>query len=1544
MMGNIVRVKLGVLSFCIGCVATLSGTISAQESNWKRHYDKAVVATFYSASALNGHDELEVANLYLDSARKAIAFDSTAVSEDLALITSLQQELDVSEDIASDNLNYIYPAFSVIKGDRKEFNVIDDPAELLIESLVERVIGIPDPVYRGLIKNNGHHVLVVMEPFNPVHLTVVLDFLSNQTPAYAIRPHEVSSILGESGWNRYISGGLDSAGYARLMNHFGVSDLVLIEVIDQGSIIPNPANPMLFYKGVRLWTVSENGEAKARQYFEDFRVDKAGNWTRSVRLVLLNVLLALVFLTLLAGVVFRNGRLRWNGAGVFQWESFKRNLIVLLVSGVVVVGLQWLGGAFQPESNAFRGEASSKLWLVYFILAPTVGASVLGYLALKRFADGLVDDMTNLARILYSAFIAHFIYLSFFTHYSELMPESVREYLALFPALFVLSPSFFLGRTLDQMLKKARLPWHQMVAFLIVLGLSWGALWLDFQHAFFWSYALYGIVFIVASAYLWILPALEVEPTEEAETSEDYNWYNPIQTVWKGTNRLSILSRLSDFIGKGGVAQDSSPIGFDIEPMLFVLSGEGGMGKSRLVNQLRDQDQVSMLDPGSMDIYYGDFNEQVDGQIDAYEPFVEAFSSALNLPKGFFADRSVVGRKLGKLVRQGADVLGNGLDIGSAFEVDDDGGQRSVEEMSEELVGKLAERANPGKGAPGRVQLIVIDHYNWAKDDPQTHDLMKVFLRRLLLQRKLQSLLRLVIVYDGKGEGSEPREVRELLDMAPGRSEFNTLVWDGSDVNDASGGRYAFFEALVNRSGFAVYSSAMSLRFERGIRRNLEHVCFNDAPPFNPGDVFAYLYALHEEGALKGTGDRVELDEEQMPEELNLAQGKLDELKRLFNALDPPDRKLLGMAANVGFKFDATILASMCARDLLGVLEQLAELEGQFVRDQAEEDNIYSFVNRELHRAIVKETSRGRKDQDFMQILVEYHKRTVASMLSLGDAYVQRLDLEILGSTADSCLKPSFLSVEAIRDTTPFVALHAALGALRTGRIKKAEEWVVGIVQAELPWWNGLREDRTSEAELMAAVLSGANDGPGLRGFDPIGDSGVRVLQAILEKTDRLREEANTETILLALYRDLFSQGPARSDQDKVRLSLAEWDARKEAIELRWGQLPRPTQPFRFAFYRLLMEPSEELVSRLEALLQEIKSTYKGHSLPLEGEVLRHLALKVKGDELKKKHAFAVEALQFEARRLRVTLPFVEETNPSWPEVMLMVKEMLGAKRPTSDFNFTLSRLRDVAYEEKEFDRVLELTDLAEEMSKSLSDKQGMILAKSYRGAAFFRKKDYQASLAVYREYSEFLMEEGRPKEDFRWPLEGILRNVEELDCPEVFLEEMKGLYTHLKFISQEMKEEPFASPISDKRVLGDLIPGVINSEPWVRTVNGEEQRGNAVAILEILSCIAMADDDFEEHEYHDLKESATALAVCLNLPDGLIREESKKVAMRVKAMKTGRMDLFKAALEKVAAGQDGRRFQRAVVQLCWDMAYADGVLDDREREYLDCAKAMLKS
>lgn len=1532
---------LAILSFLFFAFGVFLG----QTSSWKEHYDKAVVATFYSASAMNGHDELEVANLYLDSARMVLSLDSVSNPESMAMIEALHEELIVSKDIAGDNLNYIYPAFSVIKGERDEFNIIDDPGELLIESLVEKAIGVADPVHRGLVKENGHHVLVMVEPFDPVHFTVILDFLSNETPAYGIRRHELEEILGPSGWARFVEGTLDSADHVAIQEHYDVSGMLMLEVLDQGSIIPNPEEPMLFYKGIRLWTINEEGHAALEQYFEGFRVDKGESWMLSIWLVVLNILVAFLFLTLLSGVGYRQDRLTWDHTALFQVESMKRNVIVLMVAGTAVVGIQWLGGTFMPDANAYRGEMGSKLWLLYFVLAPTAGAAALAYLALKRLANGLVDDMTNLSRILYAAFVAHFIYLSFYTYYAELMPSAIGEYVALVPAFFVLSPAFFLGFTAERWMKKARRPWHEKGAFWLVLALSYVAFWLDFQHAFLASYALHGVVFLVALSYLMILPAIVRKPNVDTTEFSQHDWAFPFQTILKGTNISTIHDSIKEFIGPGGVVMDQNPVGFDIEPMLLVLSGESGMGKSRMVKQFLGANGADPEAEHQMDVYYGDFNEQVEGRTEAYEPFVEAFAAKLQLPEGFFSDRSAASRKLGSLLKQGADVLGGGLDMGAAFEMEDDGGQRSVEEMSEELVTKLSMRANPKKGTEGRIQLVIIDHYDWAKDDPQTHDLMKAFIRRLLLQRRLQKLLRVVVVYDGKGEGHESPEVKELLDMAPGRSETHFLEWNGSRENDSGRGRQKFMESLLDRSGFEVSQPGDRIRFDRGIRLHMESVCLKHAPAFNPGDVFAYLHALSEAKALKKVGDRVELVEDHIPEELNLAQGKLDELKRMFKGLEPADQKLLGMAANVGFKFDATILASICGRDLLGVLEQLAELEGQFVRDQADEDNIYAFANRELHRAIVKESSRGRKDNEFMQVLVEYHKRTVGSMMALGDGYVQRLDLEILASTADSALKPSYLSVEMIRDTAPFVVLHASLAALRIGRVRKVEEWMTKMVEANLPWWDGGGEDRTSEPRLMASVLAGANDGPGLRGFDrPLG-SDRRVLGEILKACGHLGDSGIRESILLALYRDLYTHGAARDAKDQKRLSKEEWDQRKVLIEESWSGLSNPSQTYRFTFYSLLMEGGGELIAKLEGLLDEVRRVHADESLPLEGEILRHLALKVSGTDLKRKHAYAVEALQFEARRIGVDNTAALDPNPSWDEVMELVNAMLTVDRPTSDFNFTLSRLRDVAYEEKEYDLVIELSRKAEEMSKVLSDKQGMILAKSFHGAALFRKKEFEASLAVYRGYSEFLMEEGRPKEDFRWPLEGILRNVESLGCPEVFLDEMKGLYSHLKFISQEMKEEAFWSPISDDRLLGDLIPGTINAEPMVRTEAGEEQREKARAILEVLSCIAMADGEFEEHEYHDLEESATALAVCLNLPDQLIREESKTVANRIKSMGGDlRMKTFEAALDKVASGADGRKFQRAVVQLCWDMAYSDGVLEPEERVYLDKAKAQLKS
>ena len=60
----------------------------------------------------------------------------------------------------------------------------------------------------------------------------------------------------------------------------------------------------------------------------------------------------------------------------------------------------------------------------------------------------------------------------------------------------------------------------------------------------------------------------------------------------------------------------------------------------------------------------------------------------------------------------------------------------------------------------------------------------------------MQALLRVVVVYDGPGDGQEPVEVRELLDMAPGRSEFHSIEWHHE--GDAGRGRKHFMDALLS--------------------------------------------------------------------------------------------------------------------------------------------------------------------------------------------------------------------------------------------------------------------------------------------------------------------------------------------------------------------------------------------------------------------------------------------------------------------------------------------------------------------------------------------------------------------------------------------------------------------------------------------------------------------------------------------------------------------------------------------------------------------------
>ena len=81
-----------------------------QEPEFLKHMERAEIASFYSASLLNGYYELELAFDYLDSAENDLnnVKDTLLYNSLFPRFKSLKDELGVSKDIAADNLNYIY--------------------------------------------------------------------------------------------------------------------------------------------------------------------------------------------------------------------------------------------------------------------------------------------------------------------------------------------------------------------------------------------------------------------------------------------------------------------------------------------------------------------------------------------------------------------------------------------------------------------------------------------------------------------------------------------------------------------------------------------------------------------------------------------------------------------------------------------------------------------------------------------------------------------------------------------------------------------------------------------------------------------------------------------------------------------------------------------------------------------------------------------------------------------------------------------------------------------------------------------------------------------------------------------------------------------------------------------------------------------------------------------------------------------------------------------------------------------------------------------
>ena len=1503
---------------------TLSyGQSNAEQKDWKYYYTKAEITSFYSATVLNGYYDLKLPNLFLDSATESLKTIENLGELNLAKekIGQLRSEIAISTSIAEDNMNYRYPAFSLMSGHRPEFNTVDDAEEALIESVIDKALNTADPLLKGMLKDNPHFLLFNIQPFDETLYTVGLDYFGVHTPFYAIRLHELESILGVSGYDRLKANTLDSNDYAQLMRFYGVDRMILLTVRDNGSGMPG-----MFYKGITFQTV-QMPKAKPTyvSYFEGFRIDKSGSSKTATLIYILNTLIILIFLLGLSSVKIQSKPFRTS---FFLTKEMLKSMALLVFGSIVAVYLSYNASSFlETDINQFHGETHAKAWVLYQILMPTILSIIITYLLQYKFSKEVVNSSNGFARILFVSFLFPTVLISYFEYYAELMPTSFIKYIVIAPAIMFIPCAILGGNLLNAIFKKEKWQLSALTLLSISLILWFVSIWCDLRDWDFESLILVAIASGLSWAGLYIKTHVKTNNTDSSGFNQfDFGLLNPASYFSKGLNHSEALSSIHDF-----VQNDAG--------LVFHLHGELGMGKSRLIKELMQGAKRENV------FYFGDCNEFIEGSAQLYEPFFNAYCQHSgfvgSLPKGFFVDRSGLGKNLSKAV----SMVGSAapIDVGAVLNIEDDGASRSLQEISSELIEQLISRIND-HGL--EKQILIIDDCQWM--DQGTEELLVSFIKQIKLRSKYTKQFKIILVsetvFDQNGIFAKLLQDTELLSVVA----FELKMIDPM----------AFVGSVLNSTDFRIYNNDQQVyTFASILKNHLNHLCEEETKRagFTPGDFFGYLAAMEQKGYLKIDSGILRLSgETPSVEDINLKSGKSKLMSNAIDTLESNDQLLLESAAYCGFKFDAEVLAKIWNKDVIEIIQNLERLEKSgFVIDLSEEDNLYSFKDKELHKIIRTRFNKDEDtDQNMRQLVIEYQKRIIESIIKKGEQYIQSLDIEILQSAIERCFK--YDKIDSIKKHTPLIGLYAALKYVQVGKIKKGAETLLKVYPM-------INQINSNQKQIIVKILNLAGEVSDLSDFDQMVDKWtgnaevqnktqaekIAFIDDLLNRIRPNQSEASDdyEQLLHILLRDVYKRLRGKDETTKQALNM-----RLNRIQSLTDTVQNADNQLRIAFYLHLIQGAQS-----DLLEQMYLSALDQASFKLAGEISRHLAL-INANTPDKQLTYTYLSLMLtsgvtDTQLLRQKQGEVSESMIRQLIIQLIEKSNLNTQKAL-DLNYSISRVRDYCFNmaktlgDTYYEHCIFYCDLAYNLSKKLNDERGFEMAISYKGAALYHLKRYQDSLNVYyHDYFEWLITKTKEKDRFNYIIEGIGLNCMALNDFSIYESVKKELYEHLMYISNNMQNQVLEHSLFDKsKLLREIMPQ--NAQNNLEGGMSSDDHGNQSIkeILNLLICIAHADGDVDPSERHDLTESAIALAYYLNLPHQHIKSISDAVFNTVSSSnEDDRLKGFETSCQWLKANESVH-FSKAVLQLCWDMVNADGIVTDEERKYIQSAQHILKT
>ena len=1443
----------------------------SQVEEVERLYKKATVACFFSASKLNSYYDIQYAKSILDSTKIAfLKLDKTHPKHKsiLANINALENELIISEEIAQDNLNYIYPSFSVLGGYRDDYNFIDDTEELLLEDLLQSFLDQADPVYKGALSDTSHFIILETEPFSFMHVGVLLDYISVNTSHYAIRPHEFKQILGEEGYGRYKNNELISQDYTKILNYYGIDNILSISLTDNGSF------DYIFYKGITLNVIKRNNPEKVfHKYTEKFKLDKSESFSTSLKfLFFLFLTLTFIYFTSLSGYInydVSKGTLKTSKKNLLRELKSFDHLLLLGSTVIAIYVFSQLSQNIRPVINAYKGDFLSRLWPVAQVITPMLMVFCVGFLVRYKFSKSTTSSPESLSRLIFISLSFPYLYLEYHNLLSQSESTDFYLYIVYVMILFLLvMPSITLGKYLSDLFQKN----YQKSSLMIVESLNIALLFLV-QYFMMAGRISYSLILLVSSNLISIyyfrfrvnekkLKAITEDKIIDFDTMPNY--------ITGGTNSAKVMDDIDNFIN-------------DLEKNILILSGNRGVGKTRLLEQYFQNKQ------NNIELFKGSFDEQQTNYNSEYGVFKDIFiDSNLTITESFFNRNTSAVQGLGMALKTVSKVAQ--MDVSEVLNVDDNA--TNLMDLSSNLLEELAKFGEQ----TNKKQVVVFEDYHFIEKDLNNKDFINALIKNHSKRTFFQKYIKFIFSY----------ETEFNIEGQP----FNTYLDELNRLTECSKSELIIASPSAFITDYCLKTEQLIVddKLAPYLMKNL----ISDY--FTPLALKVYIKEIIDEKYVVIDNNSIKLIKP--PTDFVLENElfyKKD--KDLFDSLKPDEKNILVSAANYGKKFNAEVLSYIWNIDLILVIDILESIEDiGLINDDASNDNVFGFVNVHFYKWL-KTNYRKRHNniEDQKQKEIEFDKRIINYVFSSEN-----------------------LNIFSKNEIYSFVGRLVKLG----NRIDKSDDKLIKLRFFVAKDVFKSPEEKNGEGVLfLYDILKQIK--PKHRDYIP---DFIEIIQDCITQNGNLQILLNEEeeyTLLEKIYDYILVNGNQQENSNLNLITLRNsWILRlfkPNNVHFEFFNKSFQFNDYlskdmvRVQFYKLLLKTQGVIPENKYDEL--ISSAFKNDDFQLIGEILRDRILRGKLNESEKKSNldFCLSLETGEKPKHNV----IQSQNFEDTDIKSKLTDVMSSKLDStkaSNLSYIMSRYLEFYNSKQNFETVILFSKYANKIATDIGDRIGIYNSQKYAGYSHYAMGNHDVSLAIYEQYfCKMLADEEYINEYFRDALEGVLYNCRALNDYTIFDKINQALKKEAKFLPYRLVySSPTTSLFNPTEQIINLLPESKNNDGVNKPISNEHYN----LTKNILECFIAADKDFDAAESFDLKQ----IILLISNKQADVDLISKSITKKIKSIEPGvsfeKSKLFNDFLDYCNQLQliEDEYFKKQIFYYCRLLISSDGEIHPNEQ------------